>query len=75
MNNSDLEDYVVNLAELLGFDLETGTWQQEPTDLQKIRPGLPIALSRLFLALRCADVRNDSNSLSQPVPGDQKILR
>lgn len=55
MNTNDLEDYVTNLADLVGFDLEAGTWTQEPTDLQQVKPGLPIALSRLFLAVRCAN--------------------
>ncbi|MBK1648776.1 hypothetical protein [Rhabdochromatium marinum] len=55
MKNNDLEDYIINLAELVGFDLEAGTWSNEPTQLQQSVPGLPIALSRLFLALRCAN--------------------
>ncbi len=55
MKNNDLNDYVSNLAKLVGFDLEAGTWDIEPTDLQQARPGLPIALSRLFLAVRCAN--------------------
>jgi hypothetical protein len=55
MNNDDLEEYVNNLADLVGFDLEAGTWREDPVDLQQIKPGLPIALSRLFLAARCAN--------------------
>ncbi|EIC20421.1 hypothetical protein [Thiorhodovibrio frisius] len=61
MNNDDLKDYVINLAELVGFDLEAGTWTQEPTELQQVKPGLPIALSRLFLALRCANPSDTSD--------------
>lgn len=59
MNSDDLEDYVANLAKLVGFDLEAGTWTQEPTELQEARPGLPIALSRLFLAVRCGGDQPD----------------
>lgn len=55
MNDNNLKNYVINLAELVGFDLEAGTWKIEPSELQQARPGLPIALSRLFLALRCAN--------------------
>ncbi|MBK5968618.1 MULTISPECIES: hypothetical protein [Thiorhodovibrio] len=61
MNNDDLEDYVTNLAELVGYDLDAGTWTEEPTELQQVKPGLPIALSRLFLALRCADTKDRAN--------------
>lgn len=64
MNTENIEDYVVNLAEVVGFDLETGAWLEEPSELQRTKPGLPIALSRLFLALRCASPSDPAKQMA-----------